>query len=277
MVGPAAGKPPTPRFSLNLVEDIESKSVASVERAADVLLHFAADDRVDLGVTDIANDLGISKAAVHRVLTSLRTRGLVVVDEVSRRYSLGPNALLLGLSALNRLDVRRLAAAELPAMSADTGETATLSVRNGFGRVYVDQVTPNREVIMSVSIGVLYPLHAGSSSKAFLAFLSESEISQYLAQPLNELTPSTLTSRRALQRDLKEIAARGWAQSIGERQSGAASVAAPVFNHLGQPAAVLSLCGPAERFVPEVPQYVKRLLEASARLSGKLGYRPVRS
>ncbi len=260
--------------AMNFADGIESKTIASVKRAADVLLHFAGAERADLGVTDIANDLGLSKAAVHRLLTSLRSRGLLVVDEHSRRYSLGPNALMLGLSALNRLDVRRLAAAELPAISADTDETATLSVRSGHGRIYVDQVTPSREVIMSVSIGVLYPLHAGASSKAFLAFLPAAETSQYLSEPLVGLTSSTLTSRKALERDLKLIASRGWAQSAGERQSGAASVAAPVLNHLAEPVGVVSICGPADRFVPHAERHANRLLQTTTSLSAKLGYQP---
>ena len=263
-----------PAAVTNFADGIDSKTIASVERAADVLLYFAHAERSDSGVTEIANDLSLSKAAVHRLITSLRSRGLLEIDERTRRYSLGPNALLLGLSALNRLDVRRLAAAELSAMSADTGETATLSVRAGQGRVYVDQVTPNREVIMTVSIGVQYPLHAGSSSKAFLAFLPAEEIAHYLAQPLTSLTPATLTSQKALTRDLKEIARRGWARSQGERQAGASSVAAPILSHAGEPVAVLSLCGPADRFTPHADEYAQRLLQSTTTLSRKLGYQP---
>lgn len=76
-----------------------SKTVVAIERAADILLHFGRSDRADLGVTDIANDLGMSKAAVHRVLASLRTRNLIVIDPETRRYSIGPSAMMLGLSA----------------------------------------------------------------------------------------------------------------------------------------------------------------------------------
>lgn len=274
-----AGRPSSAYDPVQLddfAEGIESKTINSVQRAADVLLYFAHAEKSDSGITEVAKDLGLSKAAVHRLITSLRSRGLLQIDENSRRYSLGPNALLLGLSALNRLDVRRLAAAELPAMSADTGETATLSVRAGTGRIYVDQVTPNREVIMSVSIGVQYPLHAGSSSKAFLAFLPPDEIAQYLAKPLVGLTSATVTNRKTLARELKEIVERGWAQSQGERQSGASSVAAPVFNHLGAPVAVLSLCGPADRFTPHAEEHAKRLLQSTAALSRQLGYQPAR-
>jgi IclR family acetate operon transcriptional repressor len=247
-----------------------SQTVAAVERAADILLYFAEVDQPDLGISDIAAGLRISKAAVHRVLASLRSRGLVTADEQTRRYSLGPEALILGLSALQRIDIRPLALVELADLSTETNETATLSIRTGASRVYVDQVTPQRPVIMRVSIGVAYPLHAGSSSKAFLAFLPERDIEHYLQGPLERLTSSTQTGKRALLQELATIRACGWAASVGERQSGAASVAAPLFNAHDDVVAVISLCGPTERFLPERPLWVAKLLAATSRLSTSL-------
>lgn len=254
-------------------EGRSSQTVAAVERAADVLLYFTQVGSATLGVTDISVALGLSKAAVHRLLASLRSRGLIAFDEDSRRYALGPAALVLGLSCLDRLDVRRIGAVEMGQLSAETQETVTLSVRTGDTRVYVEQVTPAREIIMSVSIGVTFPLHAGASSKAFLAFLPPDEIETYLSHRLSKLTAATVTDTRKLRSELKQIRTRGWAQSFEERQSGAASVAAPVFNHAGIPAAVVSVCGPADRFAGEVDSCVKKLLAATQRMSAQMGYR----
>jgi IclR family acetate operon transcriptional repressor len=237
-------------------------------------MYFTQVDQPDLGVSDIAVGLGISKAVVHRVLASLRSRDLIKVDEQTRRYALGPAALIVGLSALNRIDIRQLALVELAALSAESDETATLSVRTGLSRVYVDQVTPNRSVIMRVSIGVPYPLHAGSSSKAFLAHLPTPEIERYLDGSLGAVTSATLTDKPALLDELATVRANGWASSAGERQSGAASVAAPVFDSFGNVAAVISLCGPTGRFLPERQRWVELVLAATARLSALSGYRP---
>jgi IclR family acetate operon transcriptional repressor len=249
-----------------------SQTVAAIERAADVLLHFTKVHSPDLGVTDIANDLGISKAAVHRVLASLRSRDLVQLDERTHRYSLGPASLSLGLSALSRVDVRKLALPELALLSQLTNETSTLSVRVGSERMYLEQITPPREVVMSVSIGVRYPLHAGASSKAFLAFLGDVEIARYLAGPLVSVTDSTVIDRNELLAELNAVRQRGWASSSGERQSGAASIAAPVLNHAGAPVAVLSVSGPKDRFKTNSDESVKFLLESTRRLSKKVGY-----
>lgn len=248
------------------------QTMTSVERAADVLLLFGRTASRTLGITEIAEELAMSKAGVHRVLASLRGRGLIEFDERTRRYLLGPAVMTLGLRYLAGLDVRQLALPELRELSAVTSETATLSLRTGDTRVYVDQVTPLREVIMSVSIGVPYPLHAGASSKAFLAFSPAEQVETYLRSALAALTERTVTDPGQLRRELREIAARGWAESSGERQPGAASVAAPVFDHRGQPIAVLSVCGPAERFTGHAAECAAELLAVTRRLSATMGF-----
>lgn len=250
-----------------------SKTVATVERAADVLTLFAEQSSITLGITEIAERLGLSKAAVHRILASLRVRGLIELDLETRRYSLGLTTMRLGLAYLDRINIRRIAAPELAALSRSLSETATLSIRAGNSRVYVDQVTPSREVIMSVSLGVPYPLHAGGSSKAFLAFLDEEEIDAYFADArLTRLTERTVVDEQALRKELKTIRRRGYAQSFGERQPGSASVAAPVLDHHGAPAGVISVCGPAERFRGEARKCAEALLEATRKLSAEMGH-----
>jgi len=250
-----------------------SQTVATVERAADVFVLFAEPGSRTLGVTEIAEKLAMSKAAVHRILSSLRLRGLIELDEETRRYSLGLTTMRLGLAYLDRLDIRRLAGPALVDLSRTLAETATLSIRTGYSRVYVDQVTPSREVIMSVTLGVAYPLHAGASSKAFLAFLTDEEIDDYFGTvPLTRLTERTLVHQDVLRKDLAAIRRRGYAKSNAERQPGSGSVAAPIFDHHGRPAGVISVCGPLERFRSEEKQAAEALLETTNRLSAQMGH-----
>ncbi|MEX2549048.1 MAG: IclR family transcriptional regulator [Nitriliruptoraceae bacterium] len=246
--------------------------ITTIERAADVLILFTRTERADLGVTEIANELGLSKAVVHRVLTTLAAKGLVEADEGSRRYRLGPAVLALGVTYLDRIDLRALAMPFLRSLSERTSETATLSMRYGWERMYVDQITPNREVKMTVALGRSFPLHAGSSSKAFLAFLDADEQERYLAQRLASMTDQTITDPDVLRGELTRIRERGYAVSFGERQAGAGSVAAPVRDHRGSPIAAISVCGPLERFRNEVDQVAAMLLETTDEVSRQLGH-----
>lgn len=249
-----------------------SNTAATVERAADILLLFANSSSSHLGVTEIANSLSMSKSAVHRVLLAFRGKNLLEFDPASRKYALGPACLGLGPKYLGTLDIRKVAADELLYLSRQTNETATLSVRIGDRRVYIDQVTPNREVLMSVQLGLAHPLHAGSSSKAFLAFLPQDEINRYLAGKLEQVTERTVTDVDKLREELDGIRAQGWAQSTGERQPGSGSVAAPVFDRHRFPLAVVSVCGPAERLSGEIDMCVEHLLVATGRISARLGH-----
>lgn len=249
-----------------------SATIATVERAANVLMHFARVADRDLGVTEIATALGMSKAAVHRILASFRGAGLIDIDERTRRYRLGVAAMQLGLAYTDRISIRALAHPELVRLSEQTNETATLSIRTGRTRIYVDQETPDREVIMSVALGEPYPLHAGASSKAFLAFLPSAEIEEYLEGPLDSLTSGTVVDAHKLGEELAKIREQGWATSSAERKPGAASVAAPVLDASGKPVAVISVSGPTDRFLTELDEVREALMVVTQRLGRQMGY-----
>jgi IclR family transcriptional regulator, acetate operon repressor len=250
--------------------------VTTIERALSVLDLIAASDQDDMGVTEIARELSLSKAVIHRVLTTLVAREYLQADPTTRRYRLGPMALVLGSAYLDHLDLRNLALPRLQELSDRTGETATFSLRNGFSRMYVEQVTPDREIKMSVAIGRSYPLHAGSSSKSFLAFLPAEEQEAYLrGRELTRLTDTTIIDPGLLRAELAQIRERGYAISLQERQAGAGSIAAPILDRTQHPVGAISICGPVERFKTQLESIPPLLLAACQAISRHLGHRPV--
>lgn len=255
------------------MSETEPKSlIATVERATEVLTLFTRVERRDLGVTEIANELQLSKAVIHRILNTLAAKGFIETDQETRRYRLGPAVLTLGQAYVDRLDIRELAREHMRSLSEQTNETATLSQRYRWERLYIDQITPDREVKMTVALGRRFPLHAGSSSKAFLAFLPHDEQERYITEhALERLTDATLTDPDALRADLALTRERGYAVSDGERQGGASSVAAPVVDHRNAPVAAISVCGPQERFTAVREQAIELLLAATRDLSVQMG------
>lgn len=246
-------------------------TVTTVVRTADVLSFLAQAPPRPVGVTEIANGLGLSKAVVFRILASLRERGYVEFDAPSRRYLLGPKCLAVGMAYLERTDTRRSVHDALVTLSARSEETATMSLRTGWERMYVDQILPPDDIKMVVPIGRLFPLHAGASSKAFLAFLPDAERERFFAEHphLHALTERTVVNERQLRAELEEIRAAGFASSRGERQHGAASVAAPILDSSGAPTAVISVCGPIERFEARRQRAARLLLEETTLLSSE--------
>lgn len=250
-----------------------STGTEAAERVADVLLAFSRGEGT-MGVSKLARELSLSKAVVHRILQSLVSRGLVSFNPAIREYSLGPSATVLGARALRQLDLRIVAKDDLAKLREDTLETTTLSLLVADKRTYVDQYESTQEIKMTVELGRLYPLYAGASSRSILAFLPESTLESVIEAGLKPLTDATIHDAEDLRQHLEEIRANGYAISRGERQSGAGSVAAPIFGGDGRVLGSISACGPLARFDEgAISRYIPLVTSASARISSEFGER----
>src|SRR6266516_3133101 len=226
----------------------EAGALGSLDRALRILFAIADSASADVGVSELSRSLSMPKAVVHRILKTFTAHGFLSFDERTRRYQFGPGALAVGLAALRNLDVPAIARPYLERLAASSGETATLSVLQGSQRLYVDQVLSPQEVRLSAVLGRPYPLYAGASSKVLLAALPEAE--------------------------LVEIRRSGYAATHGERQAGAASVAAAVLDASGRPFGSISISGPADRFPPErVRRWGELVTRTAAELSAAIGHR----
>ena len=247
----------------------------SAGRVVDVLIKFLGGAQT-LGVSQLAREMDVSKAVVHRALQTLASRRLVEFDKPTRQYKLGPTAAALGVRALRDSDLRTSSLPHLAALSAATGETVTLSGLVPRGRVYLEQIVSPQEITMTVEIGRLFPLHAGSSGKSILAFLPPHEIDALLAEPLESLTPRTITDPTVLREELATIRSRGFAVSDGERESYAGSVAAPIYTFDGAVVGSISTCGPRFRVDDDfVAMVAPQVIAAAAGISEALGFSSV--
>jgi DNA-binding IclR family transcriptional regulator len=257
------------------VGDDENSTSSGIDRALRVIYEVAASNEPDVGVSELARSLGLSKAVVHRVVRTLVAADFFSFDEKLRRYRLGPGAVSVGLAALAQIEVPKVAQPFLERLVEETAETATLSARYGDKRMYLSQVLSPQEIRMSVQLGRLYPLHAGGSSKAILAALDVEQQRRYVhSAPLDALTGVTITDPDELLRELAEISRRGFAVSLGERQSGAASVAAAIHDATGQVQGSISVCGPVNRIDSvKIDDFGPLVAEAARSISRQLGYR----
>ena len=251
----------------------EQAGTEASARVADVLLAFLQGPR-SLGVSALARELTLSKAVVHRILQTLVKRGLLTADPGTREYHLGPAAAALGARALRESDLRKVAMPVLRELQQATGETTTVSALVPGGRVYLDQVESTKEIKMTVEVGRRFPLHAGSSSTCILAFLEPDQQDAALQGSLEATTRRTMTDHGRLRERLTEVRRVGVAQSDGERQAGAGSVAAPVFGVDGAVQGAVSICGPADRVGPAVrARFMPLVVEAADRISRGMGWR----
>ncbi|MEU6537047.1 IclR family transcriptional regulator [Streptomyces sp. NPDC047000] len=258
--------------SIDDIEEPNGPSRSGIARALAVIDTVARAPHAQ-GVSVIARETGLPKAVAHRILRELVAGNFLAFDEDTKVYRMGPGALTIGLAAMRELDIPTIAHRHLVALSEETGQTATLSLRQGWSRVYVDQVLSRQEIRMSVALGTSHPLHAGSSSKAVLAALPDSEVQDYIEHHrLDSVTDATITSAATLREEISVIRAAGYAVSVGERQAEAASVAAALHGPIGQVVGSVSVCGTRGMFRESTSHELgERVARAAARISADLG------
>ncbi len=222
----------------------------AADRVADVLLLFGRSDQ-PLGVSQIARDLQLSKAVVHRILRSLTSRSLIQPARGRPGHVLGAAAAGLSTRAWSQLDVRATASPVLRRLRDRTRETTTLSVLVGDQRMYLDQFESPQEVKMVVEIGPRFPLHSGASSRVILAHLPQPFVDSAVRQ-LQQDRPDVDVD--AFLADLATIREQGYGISLNERNTGAASIAAPFFDAAGNVLGSISASGPIFRYSDETAE-----------------------
>jgi DNA-binding IclR family transcriptional regulator len=201
-----------------------------------------------LGVSEIADRLGLTRPTVHGLLQTLQAHGLVEQDRNSDKYQLGPSLLQLGNSYLdlNELRARSLVHADRLASRADAA--VRVGVMSGRHVVIVHHVLRRDNVMQILEVGAELPLHASALGKAMLAFSSDRQVADLLTGPFPRLTSRTLT-RSDLFEELVEIRERGFAQERDEAILGESSIASPVFDHQGEAVGAIGVVGATRRIM----------------------------
>lgn len=246
--------------------------VQSVDRALQILAILARDGHA--GVSEIAEEMGVHKSTVSRLVGSLLTKEMVRQNSDRGKYQLGFGILRLASSIPGRLSIVREARPVLESLAEEVKETVNLAVLRSNYAVNVDQAMGPSTLAMYDWVGSLTPLHATSSGKVLLAGLPADERARVLDEVgLPARTPRTITDRPELDRQLLIVSHQGYALAEEEFELGLRSVAVPVLNHMGVVVGAVSVSGPVFRFDPvNSSEVMGSLREAGSSISQKLGY-----
>lgn len=210
-----------------------------------------------LRASDIARSLGLRWATTHRLLTYLTQMGYLHRDASTRRYSVGVRTYSLGSSYLARLPLHHVSHPYLEAAAAVACATAQLVERDHRRSVILAVAEAPRHHMPDATVGCNYPLHCGSKGHVLLAHAEPAFVEDYLARPLEALTPWTVVDPGVLRERFAEVRAQGYAVTDRDVRRFSASVAAPVFDRTGAVTASLTLLVSP----PELPKRRSELVE----------------
>ena len=175
----------------------------------------------------------IARPTAHRLAVALEFHRLVARD-LSGRFILGPRSGELAAAA-GEDKLLAVAGPALTALRDATGESAQLYRRQGDQRICVAAAERISGLRDSVPVGASLTMSAGSAAKILLAWEDADKLHR------------ALVNARFNAAVLSAVRRRGWAQSVGEREPGVASVSAPVRGPNNRIIAAVSISGPIER------------------------------
>jgi len=210
------------------------------------------------------------KATLYRLLRTLTHQGLVAFDEDHGSYFLGVRLVRLAHQAWRQSSLAPIASPYMEELSLDLGETIHLAQLDGGHVLYVDKRNSDDPVEMFSQAGKVGPVYCTGIGKAMLAWSSQLEQDQIIAQQsFHNFTDRTLTSAKALRAELTNIRARGYAIDNQEHESGIICVALPLLSHSGRVLGGLSVTSSTSRhsfkaleaMIPKIKTTIDRIVE----------------
>lgn len=225
----------------------------------------------------LAARAGMPAAKAHRYMVSLVRAELVERDPVTGRYQLGPMARLIGLRAIQSLNVVRISTARLPAYCADLGFSVALAIWVDHGPMIIAVEQARRPITIGTQVGEAMPMITSATGQVFGAWLPAAMTQRLVQRDVNSIRdaqefPTTPAEIDALFRTVRETGVGATAGGLN-RTVNALSV--PIFDYRGDLVAALSTLGPADELdADRRGPLAQRLRAIGAELSFELGYTP---
>ncbi|AFJ48743.1 glyoxylate bypass operon transcriptional repressor IclR [Shimwellia blattae] len=218
------------------------------------LLEAIAESHGSVALTDLAQQAGLPNSTTHRLLTTMQQQGFVRQVGDLGHWTIGAHAFIVGSSFLQSRNLLAIVHPILRSVMEESGETVNLAVldHSDHEAIIVDQVQCTQLMRMSAPIGGKLPMHASGAGKAFLAHLSDDQVSGLLHRKgLHAYTHATLVSPVHLKEDLAQIRKRGYSFDDEEHALGLRCIAACIFDEHHLPFAAISISGPVSRITDD--------------------------
>jgi IclR family KDG regulon transcriptional repressor len=254
----------------------QNYSIKSLHRAIQVLKSFSA-ERMSMSLTELHKLTKISKPALQRILTTLVYEGFLIKENNTKNYRIGLEVYFLGHLVQKDSSILTIGMPVLEKIRDKTGELVTLNTIYKNERFCIGDCQSKQQLTTVSFVGQRAPLYSGASGKILLAFLSESEIRDYLSEiKLEKITSNTVTDKEKIKEELIKIRKQGYAISYGERLKGVFGVSTPIFNPFNEVIAAISIVIPTarrEEFTDE--ELIRIMKEGAQEITDLLGRREI--
>jgi DNA-binding IclR family transcriptional regulator len=244
----------------------------TIQKAGDLLALFDR-EHTEWGVREVATRLDMAKSSAHDLMSSLAKLGFLNKTE-DNRYRLGWKLVTLSETLLATTELRKEAHPVIQDLASQYQETLHLAVLDDTQAVYVDKLEGRQAVRVELtSLGARLYAHCSALGKVLLAFSNRDDVKRIIKTAgLPRFTDNTITDEEDLMQNLTKIQRQGYAYDLEEILPDLCCVAAPIYNHMGQVVAAISMSIPAYRFRRSQIDFRDGVIRAAKKISKRLGY-----
>lgn len=239
--------------------------VKSLAKSLQILSCFTLQEPI-LGVTELAERMGVTKSNIHNILSTFTAMGYL-----SRlpdgRYTLGLKILEYAFIINQNLGYPNAVYDILVDTAAQTGEVVYFGLPYGTNVLYLYVAHPTHRLNMLPyrdMLGATAPLYCTGIGKAILAHLPEELWMEHIPAERRQFQPNTITDLTAILEELHCTRRRGYAIDNSEHDPHIRCVGVPVYNTSGKLVAGISTSGPSMTMTDRKLFECARILQTAA-------------
>ncbi|MFN0317923.1 MAG: IclR family transcriptional regulator [Burkholderiales bacterium] len=247
----------------------------SVQRALQILIEISKTSR-PTSFVDLQKGLGLPKATLHKLLSTLEEWNFLSRDEDSGKYAIGLAVFEVAAGGSAPTDIRALINPVLRNLSREYDEACNLGILDGGEMVYLDRVDPPDQMVrLGNLVGRRIPAYATAGGTAALASLYDEAVLTLFPSTLPAApTRNTARTREELQQRLADAREKGYGIDLEETFVGVRGVGVAV-SVMGWPTIAISFTIPLQRApIERLRELAKPLKLAAAQIEAMLKRTP---
>jgi DNA-binding IclR family transcriptional regulator len=210
----------------------------AVQRALQLLI-LVAEAPVGLGITELANTLGLSKSTVHGLANALLQAGALYQSPKGKKYFLGTAILDMAFRNWNYIQVSEQVQQFLDELRDRIGETVFLGVLSQTAAIIMTKAESHNPLKISSPAGTSIPLLAGAVGKVFLAQRKDEDALRIIREHgLPRFTPKSIVDEDCYLQELALVRQQRYALDNEEYLPGIKAIATALGNRHGLPLAI---------------------------------------
>ncbi len=245
----------------------------SLDKALNLLIFMAQTNR-SMSISEIEQELGVSRPTAYSILNSLMKYDFIEKNTDTSKFSIGFRAFVMAFNYPRNYPFLFLLEHYIKQLHDKWKCRVNVTVfRPPMNTIKILSFSGSEEPISRAITGSLIPSYASGSGKVLLAALPDEQLKEYIDQSvLHPFTAYTITDKEALYQEIMTVRKQGYGSDQEELVLGNWCIAAPIYDSSYHAIATISVSLPVSTVKANLEDIVSDVKLAASRASSDLGY-----